>query len=481
MATWIHFSLIYFLSIVMLLYCVIEQRTTGALTIKLIHRYAPESPFHTANLTDHEIGERLNLHTRTRKQYTSLISSTREAENGTSLNLEDIRPHLELEINPPLSAFLVKVSIGTFSSGGGVSQHKSYYLDLDTAGTITWLQCEDCKRSPHHCYRQIEPPFPNSKSSSYTPLPCGRNPLCFPNECIGDSCSYYVEYADGSHTIGILAHENFAFPSSTGHEEIVRLVFGCGIDNKKPYAQERDLKMAGIFGLGWGPHSFVTQINSISQGRFAYCLPSTSQAAQGGVPILLRFGSDIPLYSTLPRTRLTKYQDDASYYVKLLDISINGARLNIPSHYFLKRGPDEGGCIFDTASTATRVSPSSAYQMVKRAVETHIARFVTSLEMVSGMFGYDLCYRASKPFRQHSNLPSITFHFEGNNADLVLKPETAFINYSHHIRYNYICLEMVPEERMTVIGSNAQANHFIVYDLPSRKLYFGPRDCSRNP
>uniref|UniRef100_A0A7N0U6Z4 Peptidase A1 domain-containing protein n=1 Tax=Kalanchoe fedtschenkoi TaxID=63787 RepID=A0A7N0U6Z4_KALFE len=469
MAPWTSFHLLRLLSVILFTSCVVEQ--PRAFTIKLIHRYAPESPFYNANLTYQEIIERMNFQTRfsKRKNFFTPI----EKENKTSLDLKAIRPSLD----PYLSLYLVKVSLGTFSSRS--STRKSYYLDFDTGSELTWLQCEDCLRHPNNCYHQSEPPYPNSKSSSYQMLPCDRDALCIPGKCIGDWCSYHNTYADDSHSTGILAREMFAFPSASGHEENVVLVFGCGIDNIRTYLQHVDIKTAGYFGMGWGHRSFVRQILYIAQGKFSYCLPPISQAVHG-LPVFLRFGSDIPHYSSLPSTRLLEYELDQSYYVNLLDMSINNARLHIPSAYFQKgEGDNIGGCILDTGTTATHVS-LPAYRMFKQAMEIHIAREAMSLEKVPGRSGYDLCYRMRRfPKKQH-NLPSVTFHFEGN-ADLMVRPETAFY-YSEDISYEYICLAMVPtdDERLTMIGSNIQTNHFFVFDVIAKRVYFSPRDCSRN-
>uniref|UniRef100_A0A7N0UQU4 Peptidase A1 domain-containing protein n=1 Tax=Kalanchoe fedtschenkoi TaxID=63787 RepID=A0A7N0UQU4_KALFE len=466
------FHLVYLLSAILLTSCIVEQPT--AFTINLIHRYAPESPFYNANLTYSEIIERLNLRTRTSKKKN--LFHFIEKENKTLVDLKAIRPSLDTDLR--LSSFILKVSLGTFSSSP--SSHKSYYLDFDTGSAVTWLQCEDCKRHANQCYRQTEPPYPNSKSSSYRPLPCNQHHLCNLNECIGNSCAYYVSFADGSHSKGILAHEMFAFPSISGHDENVPLVFGCGIDNKVPYAEDEAIKEAGIFGMGWGPRSFVTQIHSISHGKFSYCFPPIYQAARG-LPVFLRLGLDIPHYFDLTSTRLLRYGLDKSYYVNLLDMSINNMRLNIPLSYFRKEGPDNGGCIFDTGTAVTRIS-RPAYQMLRRAMAKHIARDDTSFLKVEGMLGYDLCYRRQKPARGHENLPSITFHFEGN-ADMVVKPETSFYINSEDVHYEYICLAMVPcdGDGMTIIGSQTQANQLFVYDIPAQRLYFGSRDCSQNP
>uniref|UniRef100_A0A7N0UQ46 Peptidase A1 domain-containing protein n=1 Tax=Kalanchoe fedtschenkoi TaxID=63787 RepID=A0A7N0UQ46_KALFE len=397
-------------------------------------------------------------------------------ENNTLPDLKAIRPPLDINLGP--TSFLLKVSLGTFSSSS--SSHKSYYLTFDTGSEFIWLQCEDCMRHPNQCYRQIEPPYPNSKSSSYRSLPCNEHPLCNPNECIGDSCAYNVRYIDGSHSTGILAHEMFTFPSTSGHDENVLLVFGCGIDNTNSYLEDEDLKEAGIFGMGYGTRSFVTQTNSISHGKFSYCFPPVRQAAQG-LPVYFRLGSDITYYSGLTSTQLLRYEGDESYYINLLDMSINNVRLNIPLSYFQKGGPDMGGCLFDTGTTLTRVS-RPAYQILSRAMDRHLTTADTSLVRGVGILGYDLCYRRGNPASGHVNLPSITFHFEGN-ADMVVQPETSFYINSQDFDYEYICLAMGPSDgtRMTIIGSETQANQLFIYDISAQRLYFGSRDCSENP
>uniref|UniRef100_A0A7N0U760 Xylanase inhibitor C-terminal domain-containing protein n=1 Tax=Kalanchoe fedtschenkoi TaxID=63787 RepID=A0A7N0U760_KALFE len=190
--------------------------------------------------------------------------------------------------------------------------------------------------------------------------------------------------------------------------------------------------------MGWGPRSFVTQIHSISHGKFSYCFPPIYQAARG-LPVFLRLDSDIPHYSDLTNTRLLRYGPDESYYANLFDMSINNMRLNIPLSYFQKGGPDISGCYFT------------------RPLQR-------------------------KPARGHENLPLVNFHFEGN-VDVVVKPETSFHINSEYVHYEYICLVIVPCEGygMTIIGSKTQANKLFVYDIPAQRLYFGSRDCSQNP
>uniref|UniRef100_A0A7N0U3L0 Peptidase A1 domain-containing protein n=1 Tax=Kalanchoe fedtschenkoi TaxID=63787 RepID=A0A7N0U3L0_KALFE len=401
----------------------------------------------------------------------------REGFDNDLLKPNTIRPVLEPELSH--LAFLVKVSLGTFSHGS--PSHKSYYLEFDTGSDLTWMQCEDCKKRRHRCFPQIEPPFPNSKSTSYSPLPCERHALCYPGECVGDFCSYSLEYADDSHSHGILALETLTFDSSSTHgKETVRMVFGCGFDNVKSYDIKPDSKLAGILGMGWGALSLVNQLSQQTHGRFSYCLPTLRQAAEGS-PVRLHFGSDIHAPSNLRTTPLLEYPDDMSFYATLLDISISSHKLNIPSRFFAKGGPDTGGCIFDTGAAITRLS-RPAYQILKQALMQHLSEADGSLKKQGRKYEYDLCYRRSPPFKGFTHLPSITFHFQGG-ADFVVQPQQAFFVESKDAHSEYVCLAMIPsdEERMSCIGVQTQANHILVFDLQAKQLHFGPQNCSPSP
>lgn len=58
--------------------------------------------------------------------------------------------------------YIVTVGLGT--------PKRDLSLTFDTGSDITWTQCEPCDAK--HCYRQQEPLFDPSKSTSYTALSC---------------------------------------------------------------------------------------------------------------------------------------------------------------------------------------------------------------------------------------------------------------------------------------------------------------------
>ncbi|KAK4407055.1 Aspartic proteinase Asp1 [Sesamum angolense] len=200
---------------------------------------------------------------------------------------------------------------------------KSYYLYMDTGSDLTWIQCEGCRAPGGRCLNQKEPVYPNSLSGSYYPLPCKKHKLCAPNQCINASCSYNVRYLDNTSSSGILASENYVFNSTFGKMEVLKdLVYGCGIDNRKNYGNNSN-QIAGMMGLGWGSYSILSQANSLTEGRFSYCLPAISKYTQKWPNTYLRFGNDARQ-------------------------AVNSKKLNVSDRDFRLRGDGSGGCIIDS-------------------------------------------------------------------------------------------------------------------------------------
>ncbi|XP_048328377.2 aspartic proteinase CDR1-like [Ziziphus jujuba] len=284
------------------------------LTIKLIHRDSPESPLYNPNLTRAQRIEKLILQFRARVKH---IRSIAHDFHGRPLFKADA---VSAKIDYQQSAlFMAQVGIGTFTSGSNSSF--SYFLLMDTGSALIWIQCEGCKDPGHHSFYQKEPVFPDKQSTSYRKLLCKRHPLCFPQECIGNFCSYHRDYADNSSTRGYLATKTFRFDSnsSTQIKEVVpNIVFGCGFDQAIDYGDEGNI--AGLMALGWSQRSLVTQSGSRSNNRFSYCLQTMNRNHSQNT--YLRFGSDIPQTPGLNTTELIPSGERfAYYYVTLLDLN----------------------------------------------------------------------------------------------------------------------------------------------------------------
>uniref|UniRef100_A0A7N0RIE8 Peptidase A1 domain-containing protein n=1 Tax=Kalanchoe fedtschenkoi TaxID=63787 RepID=A0A7N0RIE8_KALFE len=396
----------------------------------------------------------------------------RNPSNNTSVDLKVIR----IVLKPTNSAYLAKINLGTFS--GQQPTYKEYHLHFDTGSSLIWLQCEDCAKPGNWCFQQSGVPYPNRRSTSYEPLPCDDHSLCIPGKCIGAHCSYDVEYDEGSYSHGILAFETLKLESSDQQRgETVRVVIGCGHQNEIVEFTEE----AGVFGMGWSAHSFVNQVTRHSEGRFSYCLPPLTSDGYPQASTVLRFGFDAPRITSMHRLPIRKHAGESHYYIDLQDISINRRRLNIPSAYFARTGPNKGGCIIDTGTSFTYIS-RPAYNILKQQMMQHLATADSSLQIARSRRQLDLCYKRNPPLKGYNHLPTVTFHFAGG-ANLMLQRDIAFILWSGNRGREIVCMGITPtdEDDVSIIGAQSQANHVFVFNLPAHVLYFGPRNCLRNP
>ncbi|GFQ03319.1 aspartic proteinase nepenthesin-1 [Phtheirospermum japonicum] len=435
-------------NIILVLLNNISLVNSNGLTIKLIHPNSPESPFFQIYLSHEKRIKMLASQSNMRANYLS-----RTPSSAIHALVDEQHYH-----------YVVKIGIGTFNSK---PPYKEYYLEMDTGSGLIWLQCDGCTK----CFKQTPAPFPKDKSSSFHPILRQNKRL-----------HYECKYADRDSTHGILARETFYL--KTKKEELAKLEniqFGCGLHNKMQFWDYRNNKIAGIMGLGWEDISFVKQLGYKSKGKFSYCLP-VLVSGKKTPNTYLRFGDDIVHNKNTKSTPLYKSKNEGFYHVELQGISINGTRLKIsPQVFAIKNNNSRSGCIFDTGTHYSRII-TPAFQILKLELEKYFSRS-KGLKKIQAGLGLELCYERSKA-EGFKNLPDITLHFQGSQADFVLKAEAAFevVNQFRLIKIREcVCLAMMRDDEMSTIGASQQTNHRIMYDTKNKKLVFHQEDCSKNP
>ncbi|CAL0312454.1 unnamed protein product [Lupinus luteus] len=246
---------------------------------------------------------------------------------------------------------------------------KQFYLFLDTGSDITWLQCKPC----YQCYKQSDPIFDPTKSTSYKSLTCKAR-QCKDTEltsCINNTCQYNVYYGDGSLSVGDLMTETVSF-ASTG--SVKRVAIGCGHFNTGLF-----VGAAGILALGSGPLSFHSQIKATS---FSYCLVNRDSRKSS----TLEFNSPRPSDSLT--TRLLKNPQQSSlYYVEFKGIKVGGKNVVVPKSTFKIEKNGEGGMVIDSGTTVTRLEPR-AYESVR----DEFRLLTEDLKRARGPPLFDTCY-----------------------------------------------------------------------------------------
>ncbi|OVA11122.1 Peptidase A1 [Macleaya cordata] len=432
----------------------IAKPTTG-FSLKLIHRDSPESPLYPGNLSHYERIKRLVDSSESRVlQLQSIAAATSSISSETPIHPEIIRP----PVARLLFLLLVQVNIGT--------PYKTYYLVLDTASDLIWIQCDPCKP----CFPQKQHKFDPKKSPSYHALPCTHTLCTGPDYgCVNGQCTYTVEYMSNGSTKGVLSTETFTFVTDKRKiEAIDGRIFGCSNANTGFHSFLGEID--GILGMSPpGDISLIAQIKDVAKRRFSYCLPTPSSTS------FLRFGDDIVIKpgSKVQTTPFVTYKSRFMYALNLTDISVGDdhsgmVRIGFPPGTFALKQDRTGGCIIDSGSAVTHID-AKPYVELKKAIMGYFQPF--GLKLIDPKkYEFELCYVRPKGFK---SFPSVTFHFQG--ADLKVVSDFLFF-----VDVHFFCLVMKPRNGLTVLGAMQQTNIRFVYDAGAGLLSFVPEDCSKD-
>lgn len=411
--------------------------SNNGITVDLIHRDSPLSPFYNPNITRFE---RLrNAFHRSLARKTSL--------NPTSISTTDsIQEHLKYSGGE----YLMKISIGT--------PPVQILVIVDTGSDLLWTKCLPCTKC-----EQNAPLFDPRKSTSYRNLSCGSN-LCHDlgkdGYCENNYCKYNIPYRDKSYSKGDLAEETISLQSNCGKPVPFKVAFGCGHDNQE---NSEETGAAGIIGLGGRELSLVKQLYKSIGGKFSYCL---TQIDESHSPSKISFGSNALVLGpkVVSTPFIQKPQDNTTYYLNLEGITVGTNRLNYGTT------SEKGNIIIDSGTTYT-FFPEQFYQKLESALVKVIkAKNVT---VPKGGFESQLCYRTN---REDFDAPKIVVHF--TDADLELSSTSTFIEVENGI----LCLTMVPsKDSIYIFGNTNQMNQLVGYDLVNKKVSFMPTDCSKYP
>ncbi|GFQ03009.1 protein aspartic protease in guard cell 1 [Phtheirospermum japonicum] len=351
-----------------------------------------------------------------------------------------------------------------------------YSMILDTGSDLNWIQCLPC----HDCFDQTGPYYNPKKSSSYRNISC-NDPRCGlvsspepPRDCNGhtQSCPYYYWYGDSSNTTGDFSIETFTvnLTGPNGKSEFKKVdnvMFGCGHWNRGLFHGA-----AGLLGLGRGPLSFSSQLQSLYGHSFSYCL--VDRNSNSSVSSKLIFGEDKDLLARpeLNFTALVGGKEnpvDTFYYVQIKSIIVGGEVLDIPSEIWDLSSDGGGGTIIDSGTTLGYFA-DRAYKVIKEA----FVRKVKGYPVVQDFLILDPCYNVSGVGRV--DLPSFEIVF-GDGAIWNFPVENYFIKLEPD---EVVCLAILgtPSSGLSIIGNYQQQNFHVLYDTERSRLGFAPTKCA---
>jgi hypothetical protein len=340
--------------------------------------------------------------------------------------------------------FVVVVGLGTPAQPSTLS--------LDTGSDLSWVQCQPCA---DHCYKQEDPLFDPSKSSTYSTVPCGTAACALAGgRCNGTTCLYGVSYADDSSTSGALSVETLTFTSSRAFSTFV---FGCGTSNLGDFGQ-----VDGILGLGRGMLSLPSQTSSSFGGSFSYCLPSFNRTGY----LTIGSGSGAVTGQVDYPAMIKKPQYPSLYFVQLASINIGGYVLPVPSTLFTSTGT-----LIDSGTSFTYL-PAQAYTLLRD-------RFKFTMQGNKPAHGFeelDTCYDFSG--QSAIVVPAVSFTFsDGAVLDLSFYGTMIFPDKTQPAVGCLAFVEKPAWMPFPIFGNTQQRSTEVIYNVAAERIGFVPNSC----
>ncbi|KAJ8568633.1 hypothetical protein K7X08_028166 [Anisodus acutangulus] len=353
---------------------------------------------------------------------------------------------------------------------------KHFSLILDTGSDLNWIQCVPC----YDCFEQNGPHYDPKDSSSFRNISC-HDPKCQlvtspdpPQPCKSENqtCPYYYWYGDSSNTTGDFALETFTVnlttPSGSEFRKVENVMFGCGHWNRGLFHGA-----AGLLGLGRGPLSFASQLQSLYGHSFSYCL--VDRNCNSSVSSKLIFGEDKDLlkHPQLNFTSLVggskEYPVETFYYVQIKSVVVGGEVQNIPEETWNLSPEGVGGTIIDSGTTLSYFA-EPAYEIIKEA-------FVNKVKGYPKVQDFPIlnpCYNVSGA--KNVEFPSFGIVF-GDGAVWNFPVENYFIKLEPE---DIVCLAILgtPKSALSIIGNYQQQNFHILYDTKRSRLGYAPTRCA---
>ncbi|XP_010244229.1 PREDICTED: aspartic proteinase CDR1-like [Nelumbo nucifera] len=432
--------LILFFSIYLSSYSLIEA-SHGGFSINLIHRDSSLSPFYNHSESPSQ------------RMQNAFHRSITRVNRFKQPKLSPATVRSVLIPNEESGEYLMKLLVGTPPS--------QVLAIADTGSDLIWTQCKPCA----HCYKQKRPLFDPKNSSTYRNLPCKSKPCKYLESRFcsrkGNLCEYWYTYGDGSMTKGNVAADTFTLASTNGRSvALPKMVFGCSHYSHGSFGEQE----TGVVGLGRGSLSLISQLGSLADGKFSYCLVPMSKENASST---LSFGRRAVVSGKgVVSTPLVWGEDESFYYLTLEGFSVGDKKLTYSKYPSAKSGKtkESGNIIIDSGTTLTFL-PEELFNELESAVKDEI-----DLEPVPDPHkDLKLCFRT----RTDIKVPTITAHFTG--ADVQLKAVNTFVRIADDV----VCLAMLPSQ-FSIFGNLAQINFLVGYDIIYRKVSFMPTDCTKH-
>ncbi|CAM6096328.1 unnamed protein product [Calypogeia fissa] len=450
---------------------------SGSLKAELYHREHPLSRLQQSTIS-RSCGEKLQSERKRSADRVealvkrrSLVESSAAAMNGSTTLEATITDYAPAE-------YVMSISLGT--------PPQNFVAVADTASDLTWLQCKPCQS----CLEQPDPFFDPALSSTYRSLNCSSlgctsfilqyGAQGYVTSCTalnGPVCNYSYVYGDMSTTSGTFSSETVNLKSTSGQNvSVPDFWFGCSHSS----FSDSDLfdSTDGLVGLGQGLISFPSQLGSVFENKFSYCLVNRSLAAIQSSPLL--FGSDaVPDLELQYTPMMCNVYYPYYYYVGLEGISVGGVAVNFESSALEIDPYGNRGTIIDSGTTFTYLDPL-VFNPFLAAIESKFPSSYHKAVLEEDLSYLELCYDVTGKPNYGEDLPAISLKL-ANNTSWDLAPENAWLLLEGISEDGTItiCLSILRGAPgvFSIIGSTQQQDFYVLYDRVNDTIGFAKTDC----
>lgn len=344
--------------------------------------------------------------------------------------------------------YVVQIGLGT--------PKRTLSVIFDTGSDLTWTQCQPCAGT---CYKQQDPIFNPSSSTSYSNISCSSSQCSQLSSATGNSprctttstCVYAIKYGDQSFSVGFFSRDTLTI---TPTDVFPNFLFGCGQNNQGLFGNT-----AGLLGLGRDPLSIVSQTAQKYGKYFSYCLPSRSSSTGH-----LTLGKSNGGSSNVKFSPFADSQGTSFYFIDILSITVGGRQLPISQSVF-----QTAGTIIDSGTVITRLPPS-AYSALSSAFTQQMQKYPSA----PAYSILDTCFDFSN--YTSVTIPTVSFTFGGN-----VKVDVAQSGILLGVGSSRACLAFAGNGAASdvgIFGNTQQKTLEVVYDVGGGKLGFGAAGCS---
>ncbi|PWA54783.1 Aspartic peptidase [Artemisia annua] len=343
-----------------------------------------------------------------------------------------------------------------------------YLFDFDTGSHFTWIQCD----AP--CQKCLPAPNPPYIPVSRKLVGC-RHPICdeirYPKDHVCESpnepCTYYIRYADGGSSLGVVINDPFPLTYTNGTLIKPEISFGCGYHQKHPDPANRP-HVDGILGLGSGKESILSQLRELGlvKSVVGHCF---SKQGDGYLFLGDEFVPSRAVWTPIITTNefaRRYFLGVAELYVGLYTTGIRNLRV-----------------VFDNAATHTYFA-SEAYATLVSTITKDIKE--KKLEEVNDD-DLPLCWKGPQPFE---SIEDVIHKFRPISLSFLENPQyTLFEMYPEAyliVKHGIVCLGILDSvllqaPTVTLIGAISFQDKLIIYDNENQKIGWTTANCNDPP